>query len=184
MAIKPFLVAPQPGCRRPQGTPDAYLVPGVCHAQAVATEDVDAVLLAHRADLARVVHRHLLGDDEDLVEVRIDPDQLGDAVACGRGRQVDDAAVEAVAGIQAFAHVVVDRDRCRAASPAPGRFGRARCRTRRCRRSTRAPPASHRLDSPPRMFSTQTRSSTGRDLRQRVDADVVLEVANTLLEHV
>ena len=56
--------------------------------------------LAHGADLARIVDRDLLGDDDDLLEVGIDPDQLGHAVAHGRGRQVDHAGVEAVAGIR------------------------------------------------------------------------------------
>ena len=64
---------------------DADLVPGVRHAEAVAAEDVDPVLLPHRADLARVVHRQLLGHDEDLLELGIDPDQLGDAVAGAEG---------------------------------------------------------------------------------------------------
>ena len=42
--------------------------------------------------------------------LRIDADQLGDAVAHARGRQVDDAGVEGVAGVQALAHVVEHRD--------------------------------------------------------------------------
>ena len=49
--------------------------------EAVGAEDVDAVRLAQRADLARIVHRDLLGDDDDLLELGIDADQLGDAVA-------------------------------------------------------------------------------------------------------
>ena len=83
MAIEPFLqrLARTVAAER---AADADLVPGVRHAEAVAAEDVDAVLLPHRADLARVVHRHLLGDDEDLLEFGIDPDQLGHAVARAR----------------------------------------------------------------------------------------------------
>ena len=34
-----------------------------------------------RADLARIVHRDLLGDDEDLAQLGVDADQLGHAVA-------------------------------------------------------------------------------------------------------
>ena len=45
---------------------DAHLVPGVGNAQAVGAEDIDAVGLADGADLARVVDRDLLGDDDDL----------------------------------------------------------------------------------------------------------------------
>ena len=89
---------------------DAHAVPRIGHAQAVAADHVDAGALRHRADLARVVHRDLLGDDDDLLQPRVDADQLGDAVAHARGRQVDHAGVERVAGVQALAHVVEHRD--------------------------------------------------------------------------
>jgi hypothetical protein len=56
------------------------------------------------------MYRHLLGDDKDLFEIRIDADQLGNTVPRGRRRQIDDAAVEAMAGIEALAHIVVDGD--------------------------------------------------------------------------
>ena len=49
---------------------DPHPVPRVRHAEAVAADDVDAVRLRHRPDLAGVVHRDLLGDDDDLAEVR------------------------------------------------------------------------------------------------------------------
>ena len=45
---------------------DPHPLPRIRHAEAVAADDVDAVRLRHRADLARVVHRDLLGDDDDL----------------------------------------------------------------------------------------------------------------------
>jgi hypothetical protein len=61
-------------------------------------------VLAHRTDFPRVVHRHLLSDDEDLFEIRIDADQLGDTVPRGRRRQIDDTAIEAMAGIEALWH--------------------------------------------------------------------------------
>jgi len=64
-----------------EGATNAHLVPGIGHAQAVAAEDVDPVLLPQGADLARVMHGQLFGDDEDLLELGIDPDQLGDAIA-------------------------------------------------------------------------------------------------------
>ena len=53
-----------------QRTADPHPVPGVGHAQAVGAEDIDAVGLADGADLARIVDRDLLGDDDDLLEVR------------------------------------------------------------------------------------------------------------------
>ena len=53
-----------------QRAADPHPVPGVGHAQAVGAEDVDAVGLAHGADLARVVDRDLLGDDDDLLAAR------------------------------------------------------------------------------------------------------------------
>jgi hypothetical protein len=40
------------------------------------------------------VHRQLLGDDEDLAQIRVDPDQLGDTIARGGRRQIHHAAVE------------------------------------------------------------------------------------------
>ena len=52
-----------------QRAADPHPVPAVRHAEAVAADDVDAVRLRHRPDLAGVVHRDLLGDD-DLAEVR------------------------------------------------------------------------------------------------------------------
>jgi len=53
---------------------DADPIPGIGHAQAVGAEYVDAVGLAERADLARVMHRDLLGDHHDLLELRVDAD--------------------------------------------------------------------------------------------------------------
>ena len=91
-----------------QRSTDAHLVPGVGHSQAVGAEDVDPALLSERPDLARVVHRQLLGDDEDLVQLGVDANQLGHPVARGGRRQVDDAAVEAVPGFQPLADAVVD----------------------------------------------------------------------------
>ena len=41
--------------------------------EAVAADDVDAVRLRHRPDLARVVHGDLLGDDDDLAQARRSP---------------------------------------------------------------------------------------------------------------
>ena len=91
-----------------QRSSDADLVPGVGHSQAVGAEDVDAPLLSQRANLARVAYGHLLGDDEDLAELGVDADQLGDAVARRGRRQVHHAAIEAVPRGEPFAHGVVD----------------------------------------------------------------------------
>jgi hypothetical protein len=54
------------------------------------------------------VDRQLFRDDENLVEFRVDPDQLGDAIARRRRRQIDDAAVEAVPRLHALAYAVID----------------------------------------------------------------------------
>ena len=89
---------------------DPHPVPAVRHAEAVAADDVDAVRLRHRPDLAGIMDGDLLGDDDDLLQVRIDPHQLRHAVAHARGRQVDDAGVEGVPGVEPLADVVVDRD--------------------------------------------------------------------------
>ena len=89
---------------------DAHFVPCVGHAKAIAAEDIDAVLLTHRAYLARIVHRQLLRDDENLADVLIDANQFGDAVARGGWRQIDDAAIEAMAVRETLAHIVIDRN--------------------------------------------------------------------------
>ena len=98
------------GWSPPSAPPMRVAAPGVGDAQAVAADDVDARALRHRADLARIVHRDLLGHDDDLAQPRVDADQFGHAVAHARGRQVDDAGVERVAGVQPFAHAVEDGD--------------------------------------------------------------------------
>src|SRR5207249_9932311 len=87
---------------------NAHAMPGVGHAETVAAEDVDPILLAHRADLARIVDRKLLRDDEYFAQLRVDPDQLRHAIARAGGRQIHDAAVEAMAVDQSFPNVVVD----------------------------------------------------------------------------
>jgi hypothetical protein len=91
-------------------TADSDAIPGIRDAETIGAENIDAVRLAERTDLARIVHRDLFGDDHDLVEVGIDADQFGDAVAHAGWRQIDDAGIEGQAVIQAFAHIVVDRD--------------------------------------------------------------------------
>ena len=91
-------------------TTDADPAPRVGHAEAVAADDVDAGALRHRTDLACIVDRDLFGDDDDLLQLRVDADQFGDAVAHARRRQVDDTGIERMAGIQSFADIVEDRD--------------------------------------------------------------------------
>ena len=56
------------------------------------------------------MHRHLLGDDKDLLERRIHPDQLGHAIARRGGREIDHAAIEPMARLEPFEHAVVDGD--------------------------------------------------------------------------
>ena len=75
------------GVVAPERAADADAVPGVRHPKAVPAEDVDAVRLAEGTDLARVVHRALLGREHDLAKVRVDADELRNTVAdAGRRR--------------------------------------------------------------------------------------------------
>src|SRR5207245_10839256 len=89
---------------------EPHLVPRIRDAETVGAKNVDAIGLSHRAYLARVMHRHLLGDHEYLPQFRIDTDQLRHAVARRRRRQVDHAAIEAMAVGETLAALVVDRD--------------------------------------------------------------------------
>ena len=157
-------------------------VPGIRHAQPVGTEDVDAVLLAHGADLARIVDRDLLADDDDLLEIRIDPGQLGHPVAHRRGWQVDHAGVEAVAGIEALAHRVVHRHvaerRLQLLAAAPGRGPEHDVAA-----GEGVADRGHVAG-----FATQDVQHADpvvarRDLGQIVDADIVFEAGNALLVH-
>ena len=176
IAIEPFFerVARAVAAQR---AADAHLIPRIGHAQAVAAEDVDAARLRHGADLARVVHAHLLGRNEDLGELGIDADQLDHAVVGRRRRQVDDAAIEAVPVLQPLAHVVVDRDvagrRFQHLAAAAGRG------------------AEHHVAAAPGMADGRDLARlaaqdvehahavfAGRDLGQRFDAGEVLEGAD------
>ena len=89
---------------------NADAIPGIRDAEAIGPENIDAVRLAERTDLARIMHRDFLGDDDDFLKAGIDADQLGDAIAHARWRQIDDAGIEGEAVVEAFAHIVVDRD--------------------------------------------------------------------------
>src|SRR5262249_42727602 len=60
---------------------DAHPIPGIRDAQAVGAEYVDAVCLAQRPDLARVVHRDFLGNHHDLLEFRVNAHELCNTVA-------------------------------------------------------------------------------------------------------
>ena len=176
------LISDLSGWSPPSAPPIRTRFQRVRHAEAVAADDVDAVRLRHRPDFAGVVHRDLLGDDDDLAKLRVDPDQFGHAVAHARGRQVDDAGVEAVPGVQPLADVVVDRNVARRVfSTCPARPGEVP--------NTTLPPEKAWLVgvtcrlSPPAMFSTQTRSSRRGDLRQRPDAEIVGNALDALMKH-
>ena len=162
---------------------DAHPVPGVRDPQAVAAEDVDPVHLADGTDLARIVHRDLLGDDDDLLEVGIDPGELGYAVAHGAGRQVDHAGVEAVAGVQALAHRVEHRhiaDRClELLAAAAGRRAEDDVAAGEGVADRRhvAGFAAQDVEHADAVFAR-------RDLGQRVDTDIVFEAGDALLVHV
>ena len=64
-----------------QGSADAHPVPGIRDPETVCAQDIDAIGLAERANLARVMHRDLLRDHHDLAQVRVHPDELGNPVA-------------------------------------------------------------------------------------------------------
>ena len=89
---------------------EAHAAPRIGDAERVGAEDVDAEGLPDGPDLARVMDGDLFRDDDDLFEVRVDAGELGYAVAHAGGRQIDDTGVETVAGIDAFADAVVDRN--------------------------------------------------------------------------
>ena len=89
---------------------DAHMLPGIGHAQAVATKDIYAVSLAHRTNLAGIMHSQLLGDNEDFFQLRVHTNQFGYTVARGRWRQVDHTAIETMAVVESLEHVVIDGD--------------------------------------------------------------------------
>src|SRR5438552_19128879 len=68
------------GLSPPSAPPIRTRFLGIGDTETVGAEDIDAVGLAERPDLARVVHRDLLGDHHDLLEIRFAPDQLGNPV--------------------------------------------------------------------------------------------------------
>ena len=109
IAIEP-LSSTSSGLSPPSAPPMRTRFQRIRHAEAIGAEDVDAVRLAERADLARIVHRDFLGDDDDLLEIGIDADKLGDAVAHAGRRQIDNAGVEGETVVEAFTDIVVDRD--------------------------------------------------------------------------
>jgi len=134
------------------------------------------------ARISRVVHRELLGNDKDLFEVRIDADQLGDSVPSAGGRQVDDAAIEAVTGIEALTHVVKDRDIAdwglQNLPAAPGRGAEHDVAA--------GVGVSHRGDFA--RFAAENIENAdpilaGRDLRERADPDIVFEISDTGASH-
>jgi hypothetical protein len=68
------------------------------------------MLLPHGADFPGVMYRQLLGDNEDLRQFGVHSDQFGNAVTSPGRRKIDDAAIEAMPGIQPFADAVVNGD--------------------------------------------------------------------------
>ena len=165
-----------------QRASNAHLVPGVSDTQAVAAEDVDAVLLPQGANLARVVHGELFRDDVNLFELGIHADELSDAVSGSRWREIDHAAIEAMPVIQSFEDVVVDghvADRCLQHLPA-------------------APRRSTEHDVATRIGVTYGRHVArlaaqdvehahaivaGGNLRERADAHEILEIPNAASVH-
>ena len=112
----------------------------------------------------------------------IDPDQLGHAVAHRRGRQVDHAGVEAVAGVEALAHRVEHRHvadrRLQLLAAAAGRGAEddvAAGEGVADRRHVAGFAAQDVEHADPVVAR--------RDLGQRVDADEVFEAGDALLVH-
>ena len=140
------------------------------------------VVLTHCADFARVVHRHLLGDDEDLFEVRVDSDQFCNTVPCGGGRQVHDAAIEAVAGIETLAHIVVDGDVAdRSLQDLAASAGRGAEHDVAARIGV--PDRGHLTRFPAENVENADPILVRRDLREGADADVVLEISDSRASH-
>src|SRR5204863_2948811 len=119
---------------------------------------------------------------ENLADVLIDANQFGDAVARGGWRQIHDAAIEAMAGGKTFTHIVVDRN------VADFRLEHLPTASRRC--------AIHDISAG--IFVADRRDLARlaaedvehantvvarRDLGERADADVVLEVCDSLSVH-
>ncbi len=181
IAIEPFFSGLL-GMVTAERAADPHPVPGIGDAEPVRAKDVDAVGLPDGADLAGVVHRDLLGDDDDLLEIGVDAGELGDAVADAGGRQIDHAGVEPQPGVQAFAHRVedghlADRGPERLAGPAgrgPEDHVAAREGMAYGRHLARFA-AQDVEDADPVL--------AGRDLGERVDADEVLEPVDALLMH-
>ncbi len=165
-----------------QRAADPHTVPGIRNAEAVGAKYVDAVRLANRPDLARVMHRDFLGDHDDLFELRVHAHQLGDAVAHAGGGQIDDAAVEREPVVEPFPHIVVDRDVAHrrrehlAAAPrrsAENHIATGKSMTDRCNLS-RLP--THDIEDAHAI-------GTHSHITQRVDAEVVGKSRDALLVH-
>src|SRR3984893_17480774 len=91
-AIEPFFSA-SAGASPPSAPPMRTLL----HASANPRLLPPNMSMPFCCPIARVVHRKLFGDDKNLLQLRIDTYQLGNALACGRRRQIDHSAIEAMA---------------------------------------------------------------------------------------
>jgi len=161
---------------------NAHAVPRIGDTETIPTEDVDAVLLAHSAYLARIVHGEFFRDDEDLLEFGIHANQFGDTVA-RRGRwQIDHAAVETVAVLQTLEHVVVHgdiADRRFQHLPTPPRRraeNDVAARIRMANRRDLARLAAEYVQHAHTVFAA-------RRLRKRADANVIFEFTCALSVH-
>ena len=160
-----------------QRAADADAIPRIRDAETVRPEDVDAVRLCHRANLARIVRGQFLGDDKNLVQFGVHPQQLRDAVARSRRRQVDDAAVESVAVVDALEDIVVHGHsadwRLQPLAAPSGRRAEddVAAGIVMANRRDLARFAAHDVEHADAIVA-------GGDLRQRFDADVILESAD------
>src|SRR5262249_39178281 len=148
----------------------------------VGAEYVDAVGLAQRPDLARVVHRDFFGDHHDLLELRIDAHELCNTVANAGRRQVDDAGVERVPVIEPLADVVVN--------------GNIACRRRQHLAAPSGRSPEHNVAAGKRMadwrhlsrFATQNVQKADSTLArgdpvERADPEIVGKTLDASLEH-
>ena len=62
------------------------MIPGIGHAQAVASDHIHAGFLTEETNVARIGRGNLLGNDDDALEVVVETYQLAHGLTHGAGR--------------------------------------------------------------------------------------------------